>query len=678
MNRKYIVRQQDIKDCGICCLESIIKYYGGFIPLETLRLDTRTGNNGTTAFNLIKAAKKYGFHAMGRKDVDLDSKDLILPAVAHVVTKRGLNHFVVIYKIMGDTLLIMDPARGYVKVKREIFLSEWTNIILIFKPYKKIPLIKMSYDIKSLCMQVLASEKKMIFKIVGNQVLITVLSVVIGYYFKIVLSSVEKDYFKTTIFVMVLFLLLHIMKIYFNYVKNELTIYLNKNIDLLVIPEFVGHIFKLPLNIICSRTSGEILTRVRDLSNIKDLFTEIFVVIIMDLFLVVCSMFFLYYISDALFFILLVIALLYVVVGLVSAPILFKKLNNNMDLETEFNAMLSEKVRSLETIKNVGMTNKEIDSLESCYTMYQEDTFCYSLFMNTLLTIKSIINDLGLFAISSYGVYLIMRGDLTLLSLITFNTLLSYFIEPIENSIDVLPKLQLVKLSFNKISEFLNIDKENLGKVESFSVGDIEFRNVKFSYNDYDNVLDGMSLVIPCGTHNLIKGPTGRGKSTMCKMLNRGIDDYKGVITIDGINIKDYSLNTIRKNVLYVSQRESIFNDSIQNNITLGKNITKHELNEVLKITKVDEIINKKDLRLESMLYDEGFNLSGGERQRIILARSLLLNPQVLILDESLSEVDKETETDILECIDKKYQGITILYISHTNTKVFSNVIEMR
>lgn len=678
MNKRYIVRQNDIKDCGICCLESIIKYYKGFVPLETLRLDTKTNNKGTTAYNLIKAAQKYGFNAVGKKNINLSDKKIILPAIAHIVTDKGINHFVVIYKITDKYIYVMDPAKGYTKEKKEIFEKNWTNILLIFKPYKKIPLYEIKNNIYNLLIHIILNQKELISKIIVTNAIITMLSILISYFLKFVISSIESSYINSTFFIILVFLILNIFKLFFNYIKNNLSIYLNKNIDLLIIPEFINHIFNLPLNVIISRTTGEILTRVKELNNIKDLFSEIIINIILDFLLVISSIFFLYNISSKLFFILCIVGILYIIVGIVSNPIVFKKINDNIDLETEFNSLLSEKIDSLESIKNLNITKKEIDSLETCYSNYQENTFQYSKFLNSLLTIKNIINDLGLFIISSYGVYLISKNEISILSLITFNSLLMYFIEPIENTIDILPKFQLIKLSLNKISEFLNLSPENLGRADKFSNGDIVFKNVSYAYDDFNETIRNFSFTIKRKTHLLIKGESGTGKSTLCKMLNHYISEYQGNILIDDINIKDYSLMTLRKNILYVSQREKIFNDTIYNNIVLDKKISKKELNLILKITKVDEIINKKSMRLDSILYDEGYNLSGGERQRIILARSLVQNPPILILDESLSEVDKKTEEYILKEIDEMYKSTTILYVSHTNTSCFKNAVEMR
>ncbi len=676
MKKEYIVKQNDIRDCGICSLESIIKYYNGYIPLETLRLDTKTDNNGTTAYNLIKTAEKYGFSAVGKKIKDLN-QDIILPAIAHIISKKGLNHFLVIYKITNKYIYVMDPAKGYKKIKREEFIKEWTNIILIFKPYKKIPLYKLTNKLKELFLNTILKEKKIILKIIITNIIITILSITISYYIKTITTIVETNYLKTTYLFILIFLIINILKLYYDYIKNELTIYLNKNINIRVIPDFISHIFNLPLDVIKSRTTGEILTRVNELYNIKELFSEIFITIILDLFLTIGSIYFLKSLSSELFLILCIISILYILVGLLTSSIIEKKINNNIDLETEFNACLTEHINSLESISNLNLINYYENKVEESYLTYEEDTFKYSLSLNSIITIKNIINELGLFFITSYGIYLISINKLSILGLITFNSLLSYFITPIENIIDLLPKYHLIRMSFNKILEFLNIKPLNYGKLENFSSGDINFYNINYSYDDYHHLLKNFNLSIKKNSHIMLKGPSGCGKSTLCKILNKSINDYQGEVIIDNINIKDYSINTIKKNILYVSQTEKVFSDTIKNNITLNKYVSLKELNEVLEITKVNEIIAKKSLRLDSYLYDSGYNLSGGERQRIILARSLLRKPKILILDESLSEMDKELETEILSNIDRYLTNTTLIYISHTNNNYFKTSYEM-
>lgn len=676
--KNIVVRQNDVKDCGVCCLESIIKYYNGYIPIEQLRLDTKTNTQGTTALNLIKAAKKYGFESYGLKQDDININEELLPCIAHTLEKNGLNHFIVVYKISNNNVYVMDPAKGYKKYTKEEFKKLWTNIILLFKPYHKIPQIKKTKTLKDSIKIIYNSNKSLFNKILLLNVIITIISIALSYYFKITIDSIENSYINTTIIIMFIFLILNIFKIYIKHIKNKLSIYLNKNIDLTLIPDFIYHIFNLPLNVIKSRTSGEIITRVNELNNIKSLFTEIIITLLLDLTLAICSTFFLFNISSNLFLILCIISLLYIVIGLIISPIITNKINNNIDLETEFNSELIEKIESIETIKNLNETDSYLDNIIKKYSIFQKNNFEYNLFLNNQNTIKTIINDLGLFIITSFGFYLILKGNLSLLSLITFNSLLSYYINPLENIINLIPTYQFIKLSIIKINEFLNIDIEKKGEIEKFNSGDITISNLNYSYNNLDYILKDINYTIKENTHLSIGGESGCGKSTLCKLINRNIDDYKGSIKINNINIKDYSINTIKKNILYVSQREKIFTGTIKDNILINSNIELDELNKILKITKVDEIINKKSLRLESYLYDGGFNLSGGERQRIILARSIAQKPKILILDESLSEVNPDMEIEILEELDKYLGETTLIYVSHSKVNYFKNHIEMR
>lgn len=678
MNKKIIVKQRDIKDCGICCLESIIKYYNGYIPLEKLRLDTKTGKNGTTALNLIKTAKKYGLNAIGYKNINIKDDNIILPAIAHTITEKGINHFVVIYKIKANHFFIMDPAKGYIKVKEEEFLKKWTNVILIFKPYKKIPLYKVKNKILDTFFEIILQEKSLIYQIIISSIILTFLSIVLSYYFKTIINSIETNYITTTYIIILVFLILNMIKIYLEHIRNNLIIYLNKNIDLSIIPNFISHIFNLPLDIINSHTSGEVITRINEMYNIKSLFSEIFVTVLLDLFLCIASAYFLYSISNKLFLILCIISVTYIIIGFILNPIIIKGINDNIDLETDFNSRLSEEISTLETNKNLNLASKKINILTALFSKYQKSVFDNLKKINVIRTIKNIIKDLGAFSITSYGIILITNQELNLLSLITFNTLLMYFLEPIENSINLLPQFNLIHLSFKKISEFMELNPEKIGKQEKFINGDIQFQNISYSYNNFNKVLSNVSLNIKENSHNMIVGSTGCGKTTLVKMLNLNIKDYTGTIKINNINIKDYSLITLRKNILYVSQKEKLFTDTILNNISLFKKIDKKELERVLKITKVDEIIDKKELRLESIIYNEGYNLSGGERQRIILARSLLQKPKILIMDESLSEVDKKTENEILASIDKYLKTTTIIYISHTESNYFKNRLTIK
>jgi len=674
MKNKYIVRQNDIKDCGVCCLESILKYYDGYIPLETLRIDTNTSINGTTAYNIIKTAKKYGLSGKGKKTDNL--YDIHLPAIAHLKLNNGLNHFVVIYKITSNNITIMDPGKGYKKYKTEEFLKIWTKVILEFVPYKKIPYIKTNNKISSLFINTIAEEKNLFKNLLLNNIVLIIISIIISYYFKIISSSIESNHNKTKIFIILFFIILNVTKIILNYIKNENIIYLEKNIDLTIILDLISHIFKLPLNVIKSRSSGEILTRVNEFYNIKSLFIEIISSLLPDLILAICSVYFLYSTSAELFLILCIISVLYILLGLITSPIIYQKINDNIDLETEFNGNLIEKVEGIESIKNINKTNYFLNKINKNYLLFKQNDLSYKNYLNKVQIIKDFVYELGTFIITSIGFILIMKNKLSLINLITFNTLLSYFMNPIINTINLIPSIYFIKLSIIKTTEFYQIKQEE-NKEEEFVNGNIILNNIKYSYSDFNELLKNVNIKINKNEHLHLVGESGCGKSTLCKLLVRNIEDYKGNITIGDVNIKDYKINTIRKNITYISQREKLFTDTISANIILNNNISKKELNKIINITNINKILETKELSLDTYLFDGGYNLSGGERQRIVLARALVQKPDILIMDESLSELDKKTEKDILRKLDKNYKDMTIIYISHSNTRYFKKIIRI-
>ena len=677
MKRDYIVKQNDYRDCGICCLASIIKYYKGNIPLETLRLDTKTNRYGTTAFNLINAAKKYGFEAYGKRITVLDN-EIILPAIAHLEYSNGLNHFVVIYKIDNNYVYTMNPSKGYEKKEIKEFKKIWTNVILIFKPYRVLPFHKNNNSLLNLIINITKKEKNLILKILLLNLLITFISIILGYFFQIASYIAEQQTIVKMIITLTMFLFLTICKLYASYIHGDIAIHLNKNIDLTMITSFISHIFHLPLNVIKGRTPGEIITRIRELFSIKELFSEIIITIFLDITMSLSSLYFLFIINKTMTLMICIITFIYIVVAIVISPYLVRYINDNIDLETEFNSTLVEMTDSIESIKNLNILDKTINQLDEKYCNYLTNTLLYSKFINIISLLKNNIKEIGLFLILSYGFILIQNESLSISLLITYNSILSIFISPLDNILNLIPKFEQIKLSLTKANEFLNVSPEKEGNIETFINGDIYMKNITYSYDDYNNVISNRNILIHQNEHFIMKGHSGCGKSTLCKMLNRSIDNYQGNIYINGYDIKNYSLKTIRNYIVYVSQRENLFTDTIKNNIVLDQDITIEELQQIINITKINEILEHKSFKLDSMLYDSGYNLSGGERQRIVLARALIRKPKILILDEALNQVDYETEKYIIENLDAYLKYTTLIYVSHSNNDFLSKKLELK
>lgn len=679
MKKKMIVvHQHDLQDCGVCCLSSVIQYYGGYVPLEKLRIDTQTSKNGTTAYNLLVALKKYGFDVRGVKSENLDGA--VFPAIAHLEYDNGLKHFVVIYEITKNKVVLMDPAKGKVVMKLNEFMLKFTNVLLLFYPKTEILVLDKGKSVLRIFLELLQHNKRLFAQIITISIMFTLFSIVASYYFKVGIEAISNySYMGTLKFIVLVFLIVTILKELFAYWRRYLENYLNKNIDVLLLSSFINHIFKIPSIHLSSRSSGEVMTRVNELANIKSLYTEIFVSVLLDFILTLAAVPILYTISSNLFFILFLVIIIYLVIGIATMKLIYEKAYRNIEKEEEFNSYLLEGIGAFSSIKNLNVTDYVITNIEKKLSSFIYDNFCLNKFLNSQYFWKNLVTELGLFAVSSVGFYLIYQGKLSIASLITFNSLMVFFLNPMKNLIEIIPKYNFLKATFNKINDFVNIEEEKLGKKKDLLGNEIIFNKVSFSYNEYNKIVVDESFVIPSNSMTMIKGKSGSGKSTICKILNKDITNYQGEILIGGKNIKDYSLATIRDDILYVSQNENLFNDTIINNLLLNREVEDQRIEDIAKICCLNEIIDKKVLRYESRISNNLDALSGGEKQRVILARALLKESKIIMLDEALSEVDYQTERRIINNIKRYFNDKTIIYITHKKQDdLFDQIINLR
>ena len=677
--KKYFVKQSDATDCGVSCLQSIIMYYNGYINKEILRIDTCTNTKGTSAYHLIKALEKYGFSAKGVKCEDKNiPSDLILPAIFHIVLANGYNHFVVVYEVHKDKIVVMDPMDKIKSMSLEEFKSLWTGIIISMYPMRTITYTKKT-SLKSIFGSIIKDEKKLLIKTLIFSIILTISSIGISFFLK---SIMENLYMTTKSYLYVLmgiFGMILIIKFVSSYIRDKLITYLNKNVDIKVIFPFLSHILYLPSNVLSSRSTGDIITRIGDLERIKDLFSKILVTVLLDLSLAFCSSIILFKLNAHLFTIVLGIYTGYIIYGLIYSKMLSKDISKSIDAETEFNNLTTEYVSNFKSIKNNNNYHYFLGNLEKSFVQKENSLFRFYLKIINSNTFKSILKEGGIYLLNCYGLIKIISGNLTLIDLITFTSLLTYLEGPIESMINLVPEYHLIAKSFLKISEFSSMEEEDFKNkgVSSFHPGDIVFKDVSFSYNNYDYILDKVNLTVPESSFTILKAPSGMGKSTLCKMLYRLITPNTGEISIKGINISDYSIDVLRNNITYLSQEESIFTDTIKNNILLGKEVSLEKLDTINKICGLERIFINKPLRYETMVSSENYNLSGGEKERILLARALIRNTPILILDEALSQLEEKEEERIITELKENYQDKTIIYITHRNNYTEGNIINL-
>jgi len=254
----------------------------------------------------------------------------------------------------------------------------------------------------------------------------------------------------------------------------------------------------------------------------------------------------------------------------------------------------------------------------------------------------------------------------------TFLAYLALFyniINPVKALSTSFSNMQKGSAAISRIEEVLKTpvtvdDNPNGKKIISFN-DKIEFRNVSFAYDDAV-ILGNVNLIVEKGKTIALVGSSGAGKSTLADLVPRFHDVTGGELLIDGVNIKDYSLQSLRSLMSIVTQEPILFNDTVANNIRLGKeDATENEIIEAAKVANAHDFIMQKEKGYETNIGDRGSKLSGGERQRLTIARALVKNPPILILDEATSSLDTESERLVQDAINKMMRNRTSIVIAH-------------
>lgn len=677
MSKYPFERQQDLKDCGVCCLSMILKYYNSYIPLEKLRDMTYTSKKGVTAYHLIQAANKIGFISEGLKINSLKEK-IELPCIAYVTINKSFKHYVVIYEInyKKEYLLIADPASRIKKISFDEFNKIFNNIIITFKKYKKIVSFAHNNILVLFLSNLLKKKKTKFIKIVILSFFIIIFSIITSFYIEIMFNKINIINKSLLFQLFSIFILIYIIKNIFDYIREKILIDLHNNMELELSNEVFSKIISLPYQYFKNRTVGEILTRINDLSIINETIIKVIVTVLLDLFLSIFAGIFLFIINKKLFIISLIIMFIYVIIVFKFQNKLRNKIEKIKEEKASLNSYIVENVSGFETIKGLSLENNIITKYKQKNKDYIYQNISYESLYNKEYFLKNIVNEIGICILILVGSILVKEKIMTIGNLITFISLFSYYISPIQNIIDLNKDIRDAKISFKRINEIMYNNEENK-KYLTLPFKNIKINNLDYSYDDFNNIFENINLNIKSKEKIMLIGSSGIGKSTILKLLKKYYQVKDNKILIDNVDINNISLEEINKNIVYVSQQEILFTDTLYNNLTLNRKIEDKKLLKVIKDTEIDFI--DKNLKLDMFIEENGFNLSGGQRQRIVLARSLLNNFKVLLLDEALSEVDAKLERKILKNIMERYKDKIVILVSHRldNKDLFDRVINL-
>lgn len=672
--KRTFIPQIDARDCGVAALASIAKFYGSDYSLAHLRELAKTNKEGTTALGIVKAAKEMSFETRAiQADMSLfEMEDIPYPFIVHVNKEGKLQHYYVVYKNIKDHLIIGDPDPNVkvTKMTKERFASEWTGVAIFLAPA---PSYKPHKDKKNGLMSFLPlifRQRSLIFYIVLASLLVTLINIGGSYYLQGILDEYIPNQMKSTLGIISIGLIItYILQQMMSFSRDYLLTVLSQRLSIDVILSYIRHIFELPMSFFATRRTGEVISRFTDANSIIDALASTILSLFLDVSILIIIGSVLLVQNTNLFLISLISVPIYIII-IFAFMKPFEKMNNDvMQSNSMVSSAIIEDINGVETIKSLTSEETRYQKIDSEFVDYLDKSFKlskYSILQSSLKQGAQLILNI---VILWFGAQIVMTGKISIGQLITFNTLLSYFTNPLENIINLQTKLQSAKVANNRLNEVYLVESEfkNTQTLTDshFLAGDICFEDISYKYGFGRDTLNNINLTIKQGDKVSIVGISGSGKTTLAKMIVNFFEPYKGRITINNNDLKMIDKKVLRQHINYLPQQAYIFSGSILENLTLGANqmISQEDIIKACEIAEIRQDIEQMPMGYQTELSD-GAGLSGGQKQRIALARALLTKAHVLILDEATSGLDVLTEKKVIENL-MAMTDKTIIFVAH-------------
>jgi ATP-binding cassette, subfamily C, bacteriocin exporter len=673
MKKGIKIKQHDITDCGAACIASVSAHYGLKLPIAKIRQLASTDKKGTNVLGMIEASEKLGYQAKGVRGTFDSLPKIPKPAIAHVIIKEALHHFVVIYDYDEQYVTIMDPGDGeFHKKTHEEFKKEWSGVLILllpdennFKPgNEKISNIQRFWYL-------ISPHKTVMFQALFGAALYTILGLSTSIYIQKITDHVLIEGNKNLLNLLsISMILLLLFQMFIGSTKTLFALKTGQKIDAQLILGYYKHLMKLPQQFFDTMRVGEILSRVNDAVKIRLFINDVAFNLIVNIFIVVFSfcLMFTYYWKLAMLMLAVIpmYSLVYFITNKINKKQQRKLMEKSADLETQLVESLSNvttiKRFGIETFSNIRTETRFIELLKTIYSAGVNGLYTgnASELISRLLTIILLWS----------GSLLVIDNELTPGELLSFYSLIGYFTGPASSLITMNKTVQDALIAADRLFEIMDLDREEVENkfiMEKEMVGDITFKNVFFRYGSRSNVFNGLDLDITKGNITAIVGESGSGKSTLMSLLQNLYKLQDGAIKIGGIDINHIQNENLRQLVSVVPQQTDLFAGNIIDNIALGD--YEPDMQRIVGICKmlgITEFVEKLPEGFGTYVGENGANLSGGQKQRIAIARALYRKPEIIILDEATASLDAHSENYVQQTIQAlRKSNKTIIIIAH-------------
>ena len=662
------VYQMEATECGAASLAMVLAYYGCYIPLEQLRIETGVSRDGCDALNILKAARKYG---MTCKEFSKPIKDLVTTATPAII-HWNFNHFVVFEGFKGGYFYINDPAMGRRKLTMEELNNSFTGIVLILEPNENFVKNKKTSSFSGFVHERLKGQHSALAALIITGLLLVVPGMVIPVFSKIFIDNIlmgfNRNWAGNLMLIMVATVLFQAL---FALYRGKIMIRLKSKMALVSDHKFLYKMFRLPISFFDQRYAGDLAQRVENNNSVSDFLAGDLAETVLNAF-VACFYLVLMFIYSPL---LTCIGLAGVACSLLLCHFISKSfMNYAMKVQQDYAKTVGvcySGIAASGTLKASGAENEYASRILGYMAKNIKSDQKLGRLQEVLVAVPQTISALMCILILIVGGTLVIEGSLTAGMLVAFNLLLAAVTDPINKLMSFVSRIHTIKADMNRVDDIEKyemapkyLEKEFAEFDEKLS-GNVEFKAVSFGYSPLANpLIEDFNFRVHTGRSIALVGPSGCGKSTIAKLISGLYEPWGGEVLVEGIALKNISPDIVASSIAVVDQSITIFTGSIRDNLTLWNNsIMERDLIRAAKDACLHDIITALPGAYDFVLDEDGQNLSGGQRQRLEIARALVTNPSILILDEATSALDPLVEKEVMDNI--KRRGCTCIIVAH-------------
>lgn len=667
------VRQHSQMDCSAACLCTVTKHYGKTISINVAREMARVRQEGASMENVMRAAGELGFNTESYVSTIEQLREKTLPAIANW---KGY-HWIVVHEVKEDSVVVADPAEGLVTYTIEEFEADWSRYTIFLEPNAKFEVLVESPPSFQGYLHYFTPYKRVILEIFAAAVVLQALSVMMPLFSKFIIDDIifkgDKQWLTAALVVMGGVAFLNMM---LGYVRDHMVLKLSMHCNMELITEIYDRLLRLPIGFFENRRTGDITNRLEQHEEITQFITEDGLETFLSLMTAVAYLFFMFYFNVWLTVLVLFFLFLNIFVVKYISPRIRQVGRESFVKEAEQESHLIESIRGAETLKTIGADFMARWKYENHFADLANLEFKSARLSQMAGLVTGTLDALGDVAVLFLGGAYVIWGDMTIGELVAFTVFANGVQGPISAIIGKWDELQDAYVAVERLNDVMEKEPEfGPGSTESKDAldlsglrGEIEYRGINFRYqpDDQHNVVQNIDLKIPAGSTVAFVGPSGCGKSTLIKLLYGFHRPSDGDILIDGFEMNDVSLPSLRRQIAMVPQHSLIFKGSVRENISLAnEGATMADIVEAAKSAGAHDFISKMPGGYDSQVEEQGANLSGGQRQRLAIARAFLQPASLLVMDEATSALDVESERIIMENMKTRYRDQTVIMIAH-------------